>query len=74
MSRRVYSVQHRGVTYGVRLVGGPEVEILVNWVVVGRGIVSARINSETLLGGDGNSSDVIYSALETEIVRRLAGP
>lgn len=71
---RTFDVEHRGVTYAVRLTGGPEVEILVNWTPIARGVLSTQIYTSATLGGDHADSADILAALQTEIVRRLAGP
>jgi hypothetical protein len=68
--RRTYEVQHRGVIYAVRISGdGHEVELLANWVTVGRGRLSVRIETTSMLGGDARSSESILRSLEAAITR-----
>lgn len=64
-------VVHRGVTYGVRLLDGGEVELLANWVTVGRGRVSVALTSPAELGGDPDTSTSIFRSLESELLLLL---
>lgn len=70
---RVFSVQHRGVTYGVRLGPSGEVELLVNGVHQGTAQLAVRLMKPTsLLGGDSASAEAIFSALEARLVELLS--
>ena len=67
-------VTYRGVRYSARvsMIGTePIVEVEIAGNVVGRGLIRCRLESSTLLGGDAGSSELIYEALEVELVRLL---
>jgi len=66
------SIEHRGVRYSVVTGVDDMVELHANGVRAGTGRLKLRIESRAPLGGDEQSAEAIYAALQSALLERLS--